>query len=116
MFGKLIAGLAAVPEPDGSTLLDHTILVWCGEIGSTGHINRMMNYVIAGSGGGQLTTGRYLSMPRTPTTSTSSGSYPTVGLPHNNLFVTLANLMGLSDVTTFGDPKVCTGALSQLTG
>jgi hypothetical protein len=116
MFAKLIAGLAAVPEADGSTLLDHTIVVWCGEIGSTGHINQMMNYVIAGSGGGQLKTGRYLSMPRTPTTSTSSGAYPTVGLPHNNLFVSLANLMGLSDVTTFGDPKVCTGALSQLEG
>lgn len=80
------------------------------------HMNRMMNYVIAGSGGGNIATGRYLSMPRTTAPAASAASYPTVGIPHNNLFVSLANLMGLSDVTTFGDPRVCTGPLSQLSG
>jgi hypothetical protein len=115
MFATLLQQLAAVPESDGTTLLDHTIVVWCSEIGSPGHINSMMNYVIAGGSAVPFTTNRYLSMPRTMMPPKSDG-YPTIGIPHNNLFVSLANFMGLSGVTTFGDPKVCTGALTQLQG
>ena len=33
---------------------------------------------------------------------------------HNDLFVTLANYMGIP-ITTFGNPKVCKGPLAGLT-
>ena len=36
-------------------------------------------------------------------------------LPHNNLYVSLANAMGI-DIDTFGNPAVCTGPLAGLTG
>jgi uncharacterized protein DUF1552 len=116
ILANILQALHAVPESDGTTLLDHTIVVWCGEIGSPGHINVFMNYVLAGGGGVPFPLGRYVSMPRTPTPSNLGEQFPTVGVPHNDLFVSLANFMGLKNTTTFGDPKVCTGPLTQLAG
>ena len=56
---------------------------------------------------GTVKTGRYVMLPRK-----TSKTYPvnSDGIPHNNLFVSLANLMGLP-TTTFGNPSVCTGPL-----
>jgi hypothetical protein len=107
ILANLLLQLDAVPEPDGSTLLDHTIVVWCGELGTPNHTNYMMNYLLAGSGGGFLKTGRYLQFQQ------QKNGY---GPAHNNLFVSLANAMGLSNVTTFGNPSVCTGPLQGLQG
>ena len=45
--------------------------------------------------GGALQTGRFVSFD---------------GRPHNDLLVSICNLMGMSD-TSFGDPELCTGAL-----
>lgn len=112
-LATLLQGLDAVAEPDGKTLLDHTIVVWCGEIGSPGHNNYMVNYLLAGGGAANIRTGRYVSMPRT-TPPTLQTSFPNSGVPHNNLFVSLANAVGLSDVTTFGNPSICTGPLTQI--
>jgi hypothetical protein len=56
-----------------------------------------MLFMLAGGAGGALETGRYLERP---------------DKPHNDLLVTCCNLMGLADVQTFGDPEICTGALS----
>ena len=53
-------------------------------------------------GGGYFRTGRYVKY---------TGGQP----EHNNLLVTCANAMGLSDVTTFGDPAFCDGDLPELT-
>jgi hypothetical protein len=116
MMANLLGLLDAIPEPDGSTLLDHTIVLWCGEIGSPNHRNFMMNYVIGGGGGASFKTGRYLTFPRTLPPVNDADWYPNAGVPHNNLLVSLANAMGLSNVTTFGNPDTCTGALSQLRG
>jgi hypothetical protein len=115
MLANLIQQLAAVPEPDGSTLLDHTVVVWCSEFGSPNHLYFVVNYLLAGGGAAGLTTGRYLSIPRVPTSS-SADYYTNAGVSHSNLCVSLANLMGLSNVTTFGNPKTCTGPLTQLMG
>jgi hypothetical protein len=51
--------------------------------------------VIAGSAGGALRTGRFLT-------------YDGQSLPHNDLLVALMNVMGLPD-TTFGKPDWCSG-------
>jgi hypothetical protein len=84
------------------TLLDNTVLFWGSEIGeSTGHDLTRMPYVLAGGGGGKLSPGRvidYKSAPR----------------DNNQLLVSLANIMGDTAMTSFGDPSGATGPLPDL--
>jgi hypothetical protein len=96
---ELITKLKSYPEGDG-TLFDQCLLLWCNELG-TGNTHSRKNapYVLAGSAGGALETGRFLSYEG--------------DVPHNNLLVSLLNLMGLPD-TTFGRPEWCTGPLDGL--
>lgn len=95
VFGYLLDRLAAVPEgPDGERLLDNTLVLWCKNIGYN-HAGREMLYMLAGGAGGALQTGRFVSFD---------------GRPHNDLLVSVCNLMGMDD-TTFGDPELCNGAL-----
>lgn len=107
-FAQLLSLLDAIPEPDGGTLLDHTAVVWCGQIAAGDHTLDRIPYVIGGRMGGELSSGRYL---RTPRTKDSGGS--DVGLAHNDLFVGLANRMGVN-LSTFGNAAVCKGALAGL--
>lgn len=95
----LIARLKATPDAGGGTLFDNTLLLWCNELakGNT-HSRQDAPYVLAGTGGGPLVTGRFLS-------------YEGQGLNHNNLLVSILNAMGIPD-TTFGQASWCTGALS----
>jgi hypothetical protein len=97
----LLTKLAAVPDANGTTLLDNTVVLWSNELakGNT-HSRQDEPYVLGGRAGGALRTGRYLN-------------YEGQGLPHNNLLVSLLNAMGLPD-TTFGKPDWCTGPLTGL--
>ena len=100
-FAYLIGKLDAVPEPDGSTLLDNCLVVWINELSKGNiHSHKPLPVVIAGGGGGAFRTGRFVT-------------YNPVQ-PHNNLLVSLANAMG-TNITTFGNPAYCTGALGNLT-
>ena len=101
-FAKLLGYLAAIPESDGTSLLHHTIVLWCGEIAEGNHDLHNLPWLIAGQGSGSIRTGRYLQVPRSPKTR-----------GHNDLFVALANAMG-SKITTFGTASVCQGALPGL--
>ncbi|MFT3710927.1 MAG: DUF1552 domain-containing protein [Archangium sp.] len=96
-FAKLARKLKAVTEPDGTTLLDNSALFFSSEIedgDSHSHLN--MPILVAGKAGNALRTGQHLSFPNAPSVA--------------NLFVTLAQAMGLPD-TSFGDS---TGTLSGL--
>lgn len=101
-FAKLLGYLAAIPEADGSTALDHTMVLWCGEIAEGNHDLHKLPWLIAGQGGGSIKTGRYLQVSRSPKAR-----------GHNDLYVALANAMG-SNITTFGTASVCQGALPGL--
>jgi hypothetical protein len=103
MFASLLDHLDKIPESDGRTLLDHTVILWCGQLADGSHAVEKMPYVLAGSAGGQIKTGRYLKYERV------DGKGPA----HNDLFVALANMMGVP-ITTFGEPSVCKGALPRL--
>jgi hypothetical protein len=92
-FRYLLDKLEAVEEGSG-TMLDNSLVLWCKPIGRRHSVNEML-FLTAGSAGGQIETGRYLSLP---------------GVPHNDLLVSCLQLMGLPD-TTFGDAKYCTGPL-----
>jgi len=87
----LLSRLAAVPDVDGSTLLDNTLVLWSNELAKGNTHSRMgAPYVLAGHAGGALRAGRFLD-------------YSGLALPHNDLLVGLLNIMGLPD-TSFGKP------------
>jgi hypothetical protein len=90
--------LKAIPEGSG-TMLDNTLVFCCNELARGNvHSHDKMPYLMLGGAGGSLKGNRFLSYS---------------GDPHNNVLVSLSNLMGVPS-TTFGDPKFCTGALAQL--
>jgi hypothetical protein len=92
--------LSAVNDPDGTTMFDNTVLLWGNELGKGNtHTYKDIPWMIAGGAGGSLRMGRYLQYQ---------------SAPHNNLLVSIAQAFGLTDVKTFGDPTVCTGALTNL--
>ncbi len=89
-FAKLARKLKAIREADGSTVLDNSALFFSSEIedgDSHSHFN--MPVLVAGKAGGALRTGQHLRFPDQPSVA--------------NLFVTLAQSMGLSGTTSFGD-------------
>ena len=99
----LLNALKGVVEPDGSTLLDNTAVLWCSEI-SRGwdHYRRDMPFVLAGGCQGYFSTGRYLTFEDGPS--------------HNRLLLSLLHAMDVPDAT-FGAPEFCQGGvLPGLTG
>ncbi len=95
-FAYLIDGMKKIQEGD-RTLFDNSLLFWGNGLAKgNSHSLRNAPYVLAGSAGGRVRTGRYLRY--------------TPGIPHNNLLVSMANAMG-SPITTFGKPDWCTGPL-----
>jgi hypothetical protein len=99
-FAYLLQGLDAVIESDGTTLLDNCMVVWINELSKGNiHSHQPLPVIIAGSGGGALRSGRFVTYSPQQ--------------PHNNLHVSLANAMG-TNISTFGNPAYCTGALPNL--
>ena len=101
-FAYFLSKLDAYKEGD-KTLLDNCVVLFATEIGeSTQHDLKIMPYVLAGSAGGKLRAGRLIDY----------GSKP---CDNNQLLVSLANLMGATDLTSFGDASGATGPLPNLT-
>ncbi|WP_438030679.1 DUF1552 domain-containing protein [Sorangium sp. So ce233] len=100
----LLGKLDSYAEGD-RTLLDNTVVLWVTEISeSTQHALTNMPFLLAGSAGGVLRTGRFVDY-------LANGGK---ARQHNDLLLTIANAMGTND-TTFGDPAFCTGTLPSLT-
>lgn len=97
MFGKFLGKLDAIPEGAG-TMLDNSLVVWGSELGKgNSHSFEKMPFVVAGGARGMLKTGRYLQYQ---------------GVEHNRLLVSIGQLMGVSDMQTFGSTDTKTGTLS----
>jgi hypothetical protein len=97
----MLDGLAKATDSDGSSVLDNSLLLWGNELGKGNtHTYKDIPWVMAGGAGGQFRMGRFLQYP---------------SIAHNNMLVSIANAFGFTDVKTFGDPTVCTGALTNLT-
>lgn len=89
-LAAFLTSLQNVREPDGSTLLDNTVVVVLNEISHSGaHNNSNMPIRLYGGLKGAIRTGRYLAIPTTPL---------------NNLYVSLANALGLP-WTGFGETR-----------
>jgi Protein of unknown function (DUF1552) len=97
-FVSLLDLLRKIPEVDGSSMLDHTIVLLCGQIGEHGHELDALPWVVGGGSAVGFSGGRFLQLDKAP---------------HNNLFVSLAQAMGV-ETNTFGNPTVCTGPLAGL--
>ncbi len=88
-FAYLLGQLESTKESDGSTMLDHTLVVWVTESGRAGlHELDNIPAIVAGNAPERLTQGQALKATGTQL----------------DLFLTLAKALG-SKATTFGDPK-----------
>ena len=97
----LLSRMKEIKEGDG-TLLDNTLIFSTSEqANGTTHRHDNMPYLLLGKAGGELPSKRWLRY---------SGNEP-----HNNLLVSLLNLMGV-EAKTFGNPDWCTGPLKGLVG
>jgi hypothetical protein len=97
-FAKLIAKLKAIPEADGSTLFDNTVIFWASPLGDGNQHRKVDLPLIVAGGRWHYDTGRYL---------------PLNGVPHGQLLVSLAASMGV-DVPTFGQPETSNGPIPGL--
>lgn len=126
-LATLLATLADVQEDDGSTLLDHTIVVWTSELARGRHqgARAYSDLPVILAGGDAFALGRYVSYAEqhAPPMSAAPVGPDAVGPSHNHLLVSLCRAMGLGDVTTVGVESVplmdgtaldCTGPLDSL--
>jgi uncharacterized protein DUF1588 len=95
----LVGKMDAVVESNGKTMLDNSLVIWTNGLGKgNNHSRQNIPYVLLGSAGGYLATGRYLQFDNA----------------HNDLLVSIMNAMGLRDEKTFGDASLCKGPLPGL--
>ncbi|HCH62007.1 MAG TPA: hypothetical protein DFR83_04325 [Deltaproteobacteria bacterium] len=93
----LVDLLEAVPDPDGGSLMDHTLIVWGGELGNGWHAYDQYCALTVG-GGWHFDAGQYRHWPTqgTPVEMLSaSGGTVMSGLPHQHLLVDVVNAMGV---------------------
>jgi hypothetical protein len=112
-FLRLLDLLSQTSEPDGTSLLDNTLVVWCGELAGGDHSVDHIPYVLAGKMGGAVNPGRYVRFPRKPSSLPPCNSVTcatTQGPAHNDFLAALATMMGVP-TTKFGNPNVATGPL-----
>ncbi len=97
----LLEKMKAVPDGAG-TLLDNSLVVWGNELSDgAAHSQQPIPIVLAGKASGAITsTGRLLEFGKQK---------------HNKLLVSIANLMGMPEVTEFGSLDDGSGALPGLT-
>ena len=96
-FAKFLDRLRQVEDVDGKALLDNSMIVYgSGNADGNRHTHRNLPILLAGGGGGSLTPGRYVQ----------HGARPAC-----NLFLSLADRLGVQGLERFGDS---TGRLANL--
>lgn len=88
-LAKFLGKLDATKDSDGKSLLHNSMILYgCGNADGNRHSHVNLPLVLAGGGGGTLTPGRYVK----------HGS-----VPASNLFLSLADRMGVPNLERFGD-------------
>ena len=88
-FARFLEKLQATKDVDGKPLLHNSMIVYgSGNADGNRHTHSNLPVVLAGGGGGTLTPGRYVKHGSKPLT---------------NLYLTMADRLGLSDLERFGD-------------
>ena len=125
---RLITLLESIPDTDGRTLMDNTLIVWGSELANGWHGYQQYCPLLIG-GSWHFNTGRYIHMPHetpieilVPRTIDASGYTSVSGRPHQHLLVSVAQAMGvhtdiigLSHVQSQnGDWIDCSGPIVEL--
>jgi hypothetical protein len=98
-FAYLLKRFTETKDPDGSSLLDNSLVLWVTELGDGDkHSPLKTPYVLAGKAGGTLRGGRFLSYP---------------GRAHNDLLVSCMNAFGIQE-SRFGREEYNKGPLPGL--
>jgi len=110
--------LASLEETDGQSLLDHTLVLINCHIADGSHDITRLPWIVVGDAHGQLRTDQYVRFLRewrdgSRPPSYDGGQWRTRGRPHNDLFITLAKVMGI-EVDTFGQPEVASGPITEM--
>ena len=96
-FARFLGKLDKMKDPDGTSVLHNSMIVYgCGNSDGNKHTHTNLPVVLAGRGGGSLTPGRNVKYDSAPMT---------------NLYLSLAQRMGVSNVPRIGDS---TGVLANL--
>lgn len=87
-FARFLDRMSKIQDSDGQTLLHNSMIVYGGAIADGNrHTHENLPVILAGHGGGAITTGRFFQSPSQPMA---------------NLFVTMLHQFGV-DVKSFGD-------------
>ena len=96
-FAKFLQKLKDISDVDGQSLLHNSMIIYGGgNADANRHTHTNLPLILAGAGGGALSPGRYIRQGSKPTT---------------NLFLSLADRMGVTGLERFGDS---TGRLSDI--
>jgi hypothetical protein len=96
-FAKFLQKMEATKDVDGQSLLHNSMILYgSGNADGNRHTHVNLPIVLAGAGGGTLTPGRYIKHGSKPTT---------------NLFLSMADRMGIQNLQRFGDSS---GRLANL--
>ena len=88
-FAKFLQKMDASPDVDGNSLLHNSRIIYgSGNADGNRHTHENLPIVLAGGGGGLLHTGRYVQHGN---------------VPMSNLFLTLADQVGVPSLERFGD-------------
>jgi hypothetical protein len=110
----LCDALSAIQVGNGKTLFDQCLICWGNELDSgSDHDHWDLPIMLLGGANGALKTGQLVEYPvfngyGLPTTAKYNAKRA-----HNDLHVTLAQLMGVN-LTTFGNPMYNVGPLSEI--
>lgn len=88
-FGKFLAKLESTKDADGQSLLHNSMIVYgSGNSDGNRHTHVNLPLIMAGSGGGTITPGRFAKYG---------------GVPMSNLLLSMADRMGVSGLERLGD-------------
>ena len=96
-FGKFLEKMSATKDVDGHSLLHNSMIVYGGgNADGNRHTHSNLPILLAGAGGGTVTPGRFVKHG---------------GKPATNLFLSMADRMGVKNLERFGDS---TGRLGNI--
>ena len=88
-FARFLEKLEGTKDVDGRSVLHNSMIVYgCGNADGNKHTHENLPLILAGGGGGTLTTGRYARVNSQPAA---------------NLFLSMADRMGATDLNRLGD-------------